>query len=115
MIYQGKLKISDKLADYLPEFRNSDRDNIIIKHLLIYTVDGYSLSSFKRKAVTEILDILFTRDFKKRPGTVFKYTNLTATLLGMVAERIFGETLDVLADKTKSCGRRPAALCFALR
>jgi len=99
LIDQGKLKISDKLIDYLPEFNNSDRETVLIKHLLTYTLDGYGLASLKQKTADELFEILLIHDFENRPGTVFKYSNIPAALLGMVIERIAGSTLDKLADE----------------
>jgi CubicO group peptidase (beta-lactamase class C family) len=108
LIDQGKLKITDKLIDYIPEFNNSDRESVLIKHLLTYTIDGYGLAStldgqdlasLHKRTAAQLQHLLLTHDFEKRPGTVFKYTNIPAALLGMVIEKIYGETLDVLADK----------------
>ena len=45
LIDNGKLKITDRLIDYIPEFNNSDRERVLIKHLLTYTLDGYGLAS----------------------------------------------------------------------
>lgn len=100
LIDQGKLKLTDKLIDYIPEFRNSDREKVLIKHLLTYTIDGYGLAALRPKTetVADLLEILMTQDFEKPPGTVFKYTNLPAAFLGLVVEKITGETLDKLAD-----------------
>ncbi len=99
LIDEGKLKLTDKLIDYIPEFRNSDRENVLIKHLLTYTIDGYGLASLKGKSTAGLYETLLTHDFEKRPGTVFKYTNIPAALLGLVVEKINGDTLDNLADK----------------
>ena len=108
LIDKGKLKISDKLIDYIPEFNNSDRETILIKHLLTYTLDGYGLASamdgsdgvsLNKRSLDDLLKVLLTHDFEKRPGTVFKYTNIPAALLGLVIERITGTTLDKLADE----------------
>ena len=45
LIDDGKLKLTDKLIDYIPEFNNSDRENVLIKHLLTYTLDGYGFDA----------------------------------------------------------------------
>lgn len=99
LIDQGKLHIQDKLIDYVPEFNNGDREAVLIKHLLTYTLDGYGLASQKQKTADELLHTILTQDFEKRPGTVFKYTNIPAALLGLVIEKITGSTLDTLADE----------------
>lgn len=99
LIDEGRLKLNDLLIDYVPEFRNSDRENVTICHLLTYTLDGNGLAYLKDKSAAEIFDVIRTRDFEKRPGTVFKYTNIPAALLGLVVEKIFDDTLDQLADE----------------
>lgn len=108
LIDQGKLKITDKLIDYIPEFNNSDRENVLIKHLLTYTLDGYGLAtaidgadgaSLNKRTFQDFYQTLMTHNFDKRPGTVFKYTNIPAALLGLVIEKILGKTIDVLADE----------------
>lgn len=108
LIDQGKLKTTDKLIDYVPEFNNSDREHILIKHLLTYTLDGYGLASavdgvdgasLHKRTAADLLKTLFTHDFDRRPGTVFKYSNIPAALLGLVIEKSAGDTLDNLADK----------------
>lgn len=99
LIDEGKLKLTDKLIDYVPEFRNSDREQVTIRHLLTYTLDGNGLAYLKDKGAAEIFEVILTRDFERQPGTVFKYTNIPAALLGLVVEKIMGETLDKLADE----------------
>ncbi len=93
----GQLKLTDKLIKYVPEFKNSDRSAVKIKHLLTYTLGGYPLSQYKDKTPQELYEILMTRDFDVRPGTGFSYSNLPAFLLGLVVERVGGRTLDKLA------------------
>ncbi len=99
LIEEGKLNLEDKLIDYVPEFRNSDRENVLIKHLLTYTLDGYGLASLKEKTAKGLYETILTHDFENRPGTVFKYSNIPAALLGLVIEKITGEALDVLAEE----------------
>jgi len=99
LIDEGKLKLSDKLIDYIPEFRNSDREKVLIKHLLTYTLDGYGMASLKKKTAKEMLDTLLTHDFEKPPGSIFKYSNIPATLLGLVLEKIHNKPLDEQAQE----------------
>ena len=85
LIDEGKLKPTDKLIDYIPEFANSDRENVLIQHLLTYTLDGYGLATavcrddgvfFNERTAADVLRTLLTHNFDKRPGSVFKYTNI---------------------------------------
>jgi len=104
LIDEGKLNLNDKLVDFIPEFRNSARNAVLIKHLLTQTLvfrsnspEGkFRLSAYKNRSPEEILDIIFTAEFESPPGTKFFYTNATSILLGLVVERIFNESLDKL-------------------
>jgi CubicO group peptidase (beta-lactamase class C family) len=103
LIDEGKLALTDKLIDYVPEFKNSDREHVLIKHLLTYTLDGYGFTStlhqihgktLQQMSASDLHNLLLTHNFEKRPGTLFKYTNIPAALLGLVIETVTGDTLD---------------------
>lgn len=99
LIDEKRLSLIDRLIDYVPEFANSDREAVLIKHLLTYTMGGYGLASLRLKTAADIFNVVFTRDFEERPGSIFKYSNIPAALLGLVLERVGGGTLDELADR----------------
>jgi CubicO group peptidase (beta-lactamase class C family) len=110
LIDLGELRPTDKLIDTVPEFRTSDRENVLIQHLLTYGLDGYGLARsldtgnrlahlFNGGGAQELRNLLFTREFIERPGTIFTYSNVPSALLGIVLERSYGEPLDVAADK----------------
>lgn len=101
LIEGGKLSLEDRLIDFVPEFNNSYRDQVLIKHLLTYTLNynlKVGLSDLKDKGPDEILRVIFNTELKSKPGTEFLYTNATAILLGLVAERVAGDTVDVMAE-----------------
>lgn len=100
LIDENKLSPEDKLIKYVPEFGNSDRERVLIKHLLTFTLDfNFKMSGQKDKSPEEILDTVYTTDFKSPPGSKFFYHNASSLLLGMVIEKICGESLDKLADE----------------
>ncbi len=108
LIDEGRLSIDDQLITYLPDFANSDRERVRIKHLLTYTLDGYGFTSAAAAKTgkslpeltgTDLKDVLLTHDFASPPGTIFKYTNIPTALLGLVIERLTGVTLDTLAQE----------------
>jgi CubicO group peptidase (beta-lactamase class C family) len=100
LIAEGKLRGDDKLIKFIPEFKNSDRENVLIKHLLTQTLDyDFYLSAYKDKAPEEILEVIFTTEFKSRPGVKYYYTNATSILLGLVVEKILNAPLDRLGEK----------------
>lgn len=106
LIDEGKLGLDDRLVDFVPEFRNSDKDTVRIKHLLTHTLafqanspgEKFRLSIHKDDGPDGILDAIFTAEFESPPGEKFFYTNATSILLGLVVERILGKPLDDLAN-----------------
>lgn len=70
LIDEGKLRLEDKLINFIPEFFNSDGEDVIIKHLLTQTLDfDFYLSNYKNLEPEKILNLIFTKEFKSRPGT----------------------------------------------
>jgi CubicO group peptidase (beta-lactamase class C family) len=99
LIEQGKLKLTDKLIDHVPEYRNSYRKIVAIKHLLTYTIGGPQLSRMKDRTLDEILESAYSFELTRTPGSVFAYSNAPALLLGIAVERAGGDTLDKLAQE----------------
>ncbi len=100
LIDEGRLKLDDKLIKFVPEFRNSDRDKVLIKHLLTYGLEfDFQLSSYKDGDASEILEKILTANFSSPPGTSRHYANATSILLGMAVERILKNTLDNLGEE----------------
>jgi len=85
----------------VPEFRNSYRENVRIRHLLMQTLDfGFRLSAYKDKKPEELLEAIFTAEFKAKPGHDFFFMQTaTSILLGLVVERIYGKDLAILGRK----------------
>ena len=72
LIDTGKLSLDDKLIEYIPEFRNSCRDKVLIRHLLTHTLDfGFRLSDYKDKGPDGLLDAILTAEFKAPPERLF--------------------------------------------
>jgi len=103
LIDEGKLKLDDRLADYIPEFANQKwKEDVLIKHLLTYTVDFLdvpSMSTMKDKSPEEIVERIISAPLRVPPGTSYVYGNPTALLIGLVIQKITGAHLDTLADK----------------
>jgi CubicO group peptidase (beta-lactamase class C family) len=84
-IDERALSLESRLIEFVPEYRGEYRDEILIKHLLTYTLDGLQMS-----ALTSVEDIdraVFNLHPAHPPGAHFAYTNLPAYLLGLVVER----------------------------
>ena len=100
LVDKGKLHLDDKLVDYIPEFNNSSREKVKIRHLLTQTLNyNFRLSALKDKGPDGILNAIFNTEFPTEPGSTFFYTNATSILLGMVVEKVTKECLAVTAQK----------------
>jgi CubicO group peptidase (beta-lactamase class C family) len=99
---EGKINLDDKLTKFLPDYKNNYSDQVLIRHLLTYSIVlHFPIPGFTIENATaeEIRKNLLTTDLKFPPGEVAQYTNSPALLLTMVIENITGSTLDVLADE----------------
>ncbi|MEK7102749.1 MAG: serine hydrolase domain-containing protein, partial [Patescibacteria group bacterium] len=102
LIEEGMLSLQDQVVKYIPEFNNSYCEQVLVKHLLTYSMLldlKRPLSSYKDLLPEELLNVIMTTDLAYIPGTKFHYSNTPALLLGIILERITGKTLDVLADE----------------
>ena len=100
LVDRGRLRLDDQIIRYVPEFNNSSRNKVLVRHLLTHTLDyNFRLSSLKDRGPDGILNAIFSSEFKKEPGTSFFYSNATSILLGLVVERIFGKSLDAVAEE----------------
>lgn len=102
LIESGKLKVTDKVCDYLPNLQNPHREQILIWHLLTFTILlglESPLSSHKHDAPEDILKLIYTTKLKHAPGTHYAYSNTPSILLGLIVEKIYGAPLPELAEK----------------
>lgn len=97
---QGKIGLNDRLVEWVPEYNNSYRNDVRIKHLFTHTLEFDSrLSSCKALPPEKILETIYNEELKTPPGSGFFYCNATSILLGILIERIFDKTLDTLAEE----------------
>ncbi len=98
LIDRGELRLDDKLITYVAEFKNRDREQVLIRHLLTHTLDfDLKLSSLKDQEPDTILEHIFSARLKSKPGTTYAYVNATSVLLGLVIERVSKKPLSVFA------------------
>jgi CubicO group peptidase (beta-lactamase class C family) len=100
LLESGRLSLDDRLIDFVPAFRNPDKDLVRIRHLLTHTLHfAFPLSSMRAEPPEEIMRALLENPFASKPGSHFSYANATSILLGLVVENIFGGPLDRVADE----------------
>ena len=97
LVAQGKLRLDDRVVQYLPTIQNDH--GATIEDLLRYRVHGAQLSKLGYQTFEEIRTHALERGFDGAPGESV-YTNLPAFLLGIILERVAGASLPVLAHRT---------------
>lgn len=96
---RGALRLQDPVQKWFPKFHPDKR--ITLEHLLVHTSglppgNGRAEHAGTRaRAVAEILETPLDR----APGEAYVYSDLGYVLLGEVAGKVSGETLDVFAKK----------------
>lgn len=88
---EGKLKLSDKLENYYPNFPEGNK--ITIENLLTHTsgiydyTRGYNMPDMKEKT---FVDFLRSKPLDFPPGTNWSYSNSGYWLLGFIIEKVSG-------------------------
>lgn len=93
-IAEGKIRLEEAIKTYLPELQHEY--GATVEDLLRYRVKGGQMSKLRLSTTEEIRTHVFAHGFDGPPGEEV-YTNLPAYLLGLVVERVGGDTLSVLA------------------
>ncbi len=95
-IGDGKMKLADRVREYLPELRNDY--GATVQDLLLYTVTGPRLSTLRSMTADDMQAYIFSSGFDGPPAEQ-RYTNLPAFLLGLILERVGGARLEILAQR----------------
>jgi uncharacterized protein YbbC (DUF1343 family)/CubicO group peptidase (beta-lactamase class C family) len=102
LVEQGRIRLNDPVAKYLPEFGQNGKEDITVRQLLThYSGLGPDLDL---KTIWEGKETAYQMAFGEAPeappGSRFSYSDVNFIVLGALVERVSGETLD------KYCERR---------
>jgi uncharacterized protein YbbC (DUF1343 family)/CubicO group peptidase (beta-lactamase class C family) len=98
---QGKFRMSDPVAKYLPEFAQNGKQDITIRQLLVHysglpeDLDLAKKWEGKETAYRMAFEVAPDRP----PGTAFMYSDIGFIVLGDLAEKLSGESLDEYTAK----------------
>jgi D-alanyl-D-alanine carboxypeptidase len=104
LVDEGKLALNDKLSKYFPAFPKSDSITIAMlckmtSGIFNYTddVDFWNTITVSNPSKVwlpqELLDVGFSHNFNFPPGTGWSYSNTNTIILGMIIEKLTGNTL----------------------
>lgn len=100
LVDQGVLSLDEQVIRYIPELQNQYRDQILIWHLLAYTVNfdfPDSSADYDKEGAKKILEVIYQSPLRYPPGEKFRYTDQQAILMGFIIERATGKKLNELA------------------
>ncbi|WP_228852212.1 serine hydrolase [Aegicerativicinus sediminis] len=103
---QGKLKITDEITKYIPDYPTLNK-TITIYHLLNHTsgiksyTDLVNFQSTARldKTPSEIIDVFKNEPMDFEPGEKFRYNNSGYILLGYIIEQVSGVSYEEFINK----------------
>jgi uncharacterized protein YbbC (DUF1343 family)/CubicO group peptidase (beta-lactamase class C family) len=98
---QGKVRLNDPVAKYLPEFAQNGKEDITVRQLLTH-YSGLQ-PDLDLKTPWEGKETAYGAAFAERPveppGSQFIYSDINFIVLGALVERVSGETLEVYAQR----------------
>jgi serine-type D-Ala-D-Ala carboxypeptidase len=101
LIEQGKLKLSERVATYWPEFATNGKAAVTLEHLLVHTsglTADNALADYKDGKAAALKNVAALK-LEAEPGTRFKYSDVGFIVLGEFIERVGGLPVNEFAKK----------------
>jgi uncharacterized protein YbbC (DUF1343 family)/CubicO group peptidase (beta-lactamase class C family) len=101
LVEQGKVRLNDPVAKYLPEFAQNGKDDITVRQLLIHYSGLEPDLDLKTpwEGKETAYQMAFAETPQQAPGSGFVYSDINFITLGALVERVTGETLDQYAAR----------------
>ena len=99
LMEQGKVRLNDPVAKYLPEFAQSGKEDITLRQLLTH-YSGLAPDLDLRtpwEGKETAYRMAFAEAPEQPPGSEFTYSDINFIVLGALVERVSGETPDQYA------------------
>ena len=101
LVEQGKVRLNDPVAKYLPEFAQNGKEDITVRQLLTHysglAPDLDLTTPWEGKNTA--YQLAFVEPPETTPGSGFVYSDINFIMLGALVERVSGETLDEYATR----------------
>jgi uncharacterized protein YbbC (DUF1343 family) len=101
LVEQGKVRLNDPVAKYLPDFAQNGKDDITVRQLLTHysglapDLDLETPWEGKNTA----FQLAFVEPPETTPGSGFVYSDINFIMLGALVEKVSGETLDGYTER----------------
>ena len=98
---QGKLDIDHTVASYLPEFNAPDKKAITVRMLITHRggLEAFAPLWHTTHGRAQYLAAINSRPLAYQPGTKSIYSDWDYVLMGLIVERLSGETLDTFTER----------------
>jgi uncharacterized protein YbbC (DUF1343 family)/CubicO group peptidase (beta-lactamase class C family) len=101
LVEQGKVRMNDPVAKYLPEFAQNGKEDITVRQLLTHysglAPDIDLTPAFDGK--DSALRLAYAEIPAQAPGSGFIYSDTNFIVLAALVEKVSGETLDVYTER----------------
>ncbi len=101
LVEQGKVRMNDPVAKYLPEFAQNGKEDITVRQLMTHysglAPDLDLTTPWEGKNTA--YQLAFIEPPETTPGSGFVYSDINFIMLGALVERVSGETLDAYATQ----------------
>src|SRR5579859_4565669 len=101
LVEQGRVRLNDPVAKYLPEFAQNGKEDITVRQLLTHysglapDLDLTTPWAGKNTAY----QLAFVEPAETVPGSGFVYSDINFIMLGALVEKVSGENLDIYTEK----------------
>jgi beta-glucosidase-like glycosyl hydrolase/CubicO group peptidase (beta-lactamase class C family) len=97
---QGLLKLDWKVADIIPDFQGTDKEQVTIRHLLTHTsgLPGWEKFYLTLKGKETFVREICNTDLIYQPGSQYVYSDLGMILMQKIIESIAQKPLDHLVN-----------------
>ena len=98
---EGRLALDQPVRHYLPEFDAPDKAAITVRMLLLHTggLEAFAPLWQEFRGREQYLRQINARPAENPPGDVTRYSDWDFILLGLIIERITGQTLDAFLEE----------------
>jgi uncharacterized protein YbbC (DUF1343 family)/CubicO group peptidase (beta-lactamase class C family) len=101
LVEQGKVRLNDPVAKYLPEFAQNGKEDITVRQLLTHYSGVQPDLDLKTpwEGKETAYRMAFAETPVEAPGSQFIYSDINFIVLGALVERVSGETLDAYTER----------------
>jgi CubicO group peptidase (beta-lactamase class C family) len=96
LVDEGRVDVNAPVQQYLPDWVGPGKSAITVRHLLTHSSGLPSFKAYDRITTNRdsIDTLMFGTPLDSAPGRVMVYSDIGGYLLGKIAERVSGKTLD---------------------